>query len=158
MKSWTVASILCLVAVRALATPAEDATAHSKAFERAVNARDGAAILALYAADARVVWPGLGEEANGKAEIEKLISNFLKALPKDAKISLNSQTAMLLGGGYIATIGHWGESFTGTDGKKQTVDVRTTEIIKKANGKTLYVVDHASIGMPPVTQAQPPSK
>src|SRR5512140_1775282 len=110
MNRWGSLSILCLVAVPALAAPADDATAHSKAFERAVNARDGAAILALYSADARAVWPGQGEEAHGKAEIEKLISNFLKQLPKDAKVTLKSQTAIPLGGGYIATVGHWDES------------------------------------------------
>lgn len=154
MKRYVVLSLLCLVAVRAFAAPADDAAAHSKAFERAMNARDAKAILALYASDAHVVWPGQGEEANGKAEIEKLVSNFLKALPKDAKLTLKSQTTIPLGGGYIATVGHWEESFTDADGKKQSADIRTTEIIKKDKGKTLYVIDHASIGLPPEPEAQ----
>lgn len=161
MKRYVVLSLLCLVAVRAFAAPADDATAHSKAFERAVNTRDAKAILALYAADAHVVWPGQGEEANGKAEIEKLVSNFLKELPKDATLTLKSQTAIPLAGGYIATVGHWDESFTDADGKKQSADIRTTEIIKKDKGKTLYVIDHASIGLPPEPEAQgqqPPTK
>jgi uncharacterized protein (TIGR02246 family) len=160
MKRFAVLSVLSLIAIPAFAGPADDATAHSKAFERAVNARDANAILALYAADAHVVWPGQGEEASGRAEIEKLVSNFLKDLPKDAKITLKSQTAIALGGGHIATVGHWDQSFTDADGKHQTVDIRTTEVIKKEKDKTLYVVDHASIGLPPepVKTAQQPGR
>jgi len=160
MKRCAILSLLYLVAMPAFATPAADATAHSKAFERAVNARDAEAVLALYASDAHVVWPGQGEEANGKGEIEKLVSRFLKELPKDAAMTLKSQTAIPLGAGHIATVGHWSESFTDADGKHQTVEIRTTEVIKKERHKTLYVVDHASIGLPAEaeTPAQQPGK
>jgi uncharacterized protein (TIGR02246 family) len=149
MKTLLFAAILSLAAVPAFAGPTEDATAHSKAFEKAANARDAKAMLALYEPDAHVVWPGQGEEANGTAEIEKLIAKFLKDLPKDAKISLKSQKAVPLGNGQVATVGHWQETFTDADGKKQSADIRTTEIIKREKDKTLYVVDHASIGTPP---------
>jgi uncharacterized protein (TIGR02246 family) len=154
MKRWNLVSVLCLLAVPAFAASADDATAHSKAFERAANARDAKAILALYAPGARVIWPGQGEEANGKAEIEKLVANFLKDLPKDAKITLKSQTAIPLGKDYVATVGNWEETFTDPDGKKQTASLRTTEIIKKEKEKTLYVVDHASVGVPPPQASQ----
>jgi len=149
-SSWPI--LFLLVAVPAFADPAADAKAHSEAFARAANAKDVKAVLALYADDARVVWPGQGEEAKGKAEIEKLVTNALKAFPKDSQIVLKSQEAIPLGRGYIATVGRWEQSFTGDDGKKQTVAVRTTEIIKKQGSKTLYVVDHASIGTPPPTE------
>ena len=149
MKHFAVLPLLSLAAVPGFASPADDAMAHSKAFERAANARDAKAILALYASDAHVVWPGQGEEANGRAEIEKLVANFLKTLPKDAKMTLKSQTAIALGGGHIATVGHWDQSFTDADGTRRTVDIRTTELITKEKGKTLYVIDHASIGLPP---------
>lgn len=142
-------SILCLASLPAFAGPTEDALAHSKKFEAAVNQRDAAAVLALYSKDARVVWPGQGEEAHGTAEIEKLIANFMKGFPKDGKLEMKSQVAIPLDGGYFATVGQWQESFTGSDGKKQTVDVRTTEIIRKHKGSTLYIVDHASVGLPP---------
>jgi len=160
MNRLALIAIVCLVAVPAFAGPVEEATAHSKAFEKAVNTHDAKAILALYAPDAHVIWPGQGEEANGKAEIEKLVANFLKDLPKDAKVVLKSQTVIPLGGGQLATVGHWEETFTDPDGKKQTADIRTTEIIKKEKEKTLYVVDHASIGLPPEPEvkAQPPAK
>lgn len=160
MKCLAVLSLLCVCAVPAVAAPTEDAAAHSKAFERAVNARDAKAVLALYAPDAHVVWPGQGEEGNGTAAIEKLIANFVQELPKDAQITLKSQTAIPLGGGYIAIVGHWSESFTDADGKLQTADIRTTELIRKEKNKTLYVIDHASIGLPPEPEppAQPPGK
>lgn len=161
MNVWALLPIVCLAAVPAFAAPEDDAMAHSKAFERAVNARDAKAILALYASDAHVVWPGQGEEANGRAEIEKLISKVLKELPKDAKFTLKSQTAIALGDGHIATVGHWVESFTDPKGKKQTAEIRTTEIIKKETDKTLYIVDHASVGLLPEPEAaarQPANK
>lgn len=50
---------------------------------------------------------------------------------------------------YIATIGHWEETFTAPDGKVQTAQVRTTEILRKKGNQTFYVVDHASLGVPP---------
>jgi uncharacterized protein (TIGR02246 family) len=149
MQRFAVLSLLCLGAVPALAGPADDAMAHSKAFERAVNARDAGAVVALYATDARVVWPGQGDEAKGRAEIEKLVARFVKELPPDAKMTLVSQSAIPLGGGYVATVGHWTESFTDPDGKPQTADIRTSELIRKEKGRTLYVIDHASIGLPP---------
>jgi uncharacterized protein (TIGR02246 family) len=159
MKGSVVVPLLCLVALPALAGTADDATAHSKAFERAVNARDAKAILALYAPDARVIWPGQGEEANGRAEIEKLIASFLADLPKDARIALESQTAIPLAGGCIATVGHWRETFTDPDGKPETAEIRTSEVLTKQKGKTLYLVDHASIGLPPSPATpQPPTR
>ena len=99
MKRLAVLAFLCLVAVPAFAAPADDAMAHSKAFERAVNARDAKAILALYAPDAHVIWPGQGEEANGKAGIEKLVANFVKELPKtrSAKVMRRVIRAAYLG-------------------------------------------------------------
>ena len=62
--------------------------------------------MALYADDARAVWPGEGAEAQGKPEIEKLIVETLKGFPV-AKMSLESQDALPLGRGYIAVIGRW---------------------------------------------------
>ena len=149
-SSWPI--LFLLVALPAFADPAADAKAHSEAFARAVNAKDAKAVLALYADDARVVWPGQGEEAKGKAEIQKLVANALRTFPKDSKLVLKSQEAIPLCKGYIATVGRWEQSFTGDDGKQQTVAVRTTEIIKKQGARTLYVVDHASIGTPPPSE------
>ncbi len=78
-----------------------------------MNARDAEAMLALYADDAHVIWPGQGEEAKGRAEIKKLIDNNLKVMPADAKVIFKSQEAIALGKGYIATLGQWEQSFKG---------------------------------------------
>jgi uncharacterized protein (TIGR02246 family) len=133
-----------------LADAAADARAHSDAFARAFNAHDANAILALYADDARIVWPGQGDEAIGKSEIAKRVDALLKAFPT-SRLTLKTQDAVDLGDGYIVTVGHWEQSFTTPDGQAATAQVRTTEVLRKRAGKTLYVIDHASIGVPPTT-------
>jgi hypothetical protein len=85
-------------------------------------------VLALYADDARVIWADEGAEAYGKAEVEKLLTNAMNRFPKDGRVVFKSQEAVPLGNGYIATVGHWEISFTNDDGKKQTVQIRSTEI------------------------------
>jgi uncharacterized protein (TIGR02246 family) len=148
MKTWLYLALFSLVATPAVADPAADAKAHSDAFASAMKARDVAAVVALYADDAHVIWPGQGEEAKGKAAIKKLVENALKAAP-DSPPVLVSQEVVSLGNGNIATIGQWEQVMKGPDGKSETLRVRTSEIIKKVGNKTLYVVDHASIGFPP---------
>ena len=145
---WPCALLLCLAASPVLADAEADARAHSDAFARAFNAHDAKAMLALYADDARAVWPGQGDEGKGKTDIAKLIDGLLKAFPSST-LTLKTQDAVDLGNGYIATIGHWEQSFTTPDGQAATAAVRTTEILRKRGGKTLYVIDHASIGLPP---------
>jgi uncharacterized protein (TIGR02246 family) len=149
MKTWTLLALLSLVAMPAFADPAADAKAQSEAFARAWNARDVKGVLALYADDARVIWSDEGEEAKGKAEIEKLLTNAMKSFPMDGRVVFKSQEAVPLGNGYIATVGSWEISFTNDAGKKQAVQIRSTEIIRKQGRKTLYVIDHASVGTPP---------
>jgi hypothetical protein len=61
---------------------------------------------------------------------------------------MKSQSVIPLSGDYLAVIGHWEISFKDANGKMQTAPVRTSEILKK-RAKTLYVVDHATVGLPP---------
>jgi uncharacterized protein (TIGR02246 family) len=138
----------CLVALTTQADPVADAKAHSDAFARAFNAHDAKAVAALYAEDARAVFPGQGEEGTGRPAIEKLFVNAFKVFP-DLKVALKSQETRLLGKDYMANVGHWQETFTAPDGKLQTAEVRTTEILRKTGGKLFYMVDHASVGLPP---------
>jgi uncharacterized protein (TIGR02246 family) len=147
MKTVTAFIFLGLLATRAWADANADAKAHSDAFARAMQSRDVAAVVALYADDAYVIWPGEGQEAHGKAAIEKLVADFLKD-PQGAPPTLKSQNVVDLGKGLIAVIGQWQQVVTGSDGKSQTIEVRTSEIIRKVGSKTLYVVDHASVGIP----------
>ena len=148
MRAEILLACLILAAAPAFADPAADAKAHSEAFARAMAARDVTAAAALYTDDARVIWPGQGEEANGKAAITKLIAASLKASPDSSPV-LVSQDVLPLGDGLIAVLGQWKQDVKGPDGKVETLHVRSSEILKKTGGKTLYVVDHASIGVPP---------
>ena len=104
MNIWIWVMIVSFVATPAFADATGDAKAQSELFARAVNAGDVTATLALYADNARVIWPGQSDEAKGKDEIQKLIVNTLKAFP-GVKMTLKSQEAIRLGNGYIATIG-----------------------------------------------------
>lgn len=126
-----------------------DARAHSEAFQEAFNAHDVKALVNLFAEDAHVIWPGEGQEARGKAEIEKLISSMFERFP-DAKATFQSHEVLPLGTDYVAAVGHWEESFMTPDGKPATVVVRTTEILRKEGNKTVYAIDHASLGIPPM--------
>jgi len=147
-----------VVLVVALAAPAfadatADARAHDEAFAKACGAGDVKAVVALYTDDAFVIWPGVGEEARGKAAIEKLATELCD--PKLAtKPVLKSDVGVQLDPTHIAIIGHWELTQTGPDGKPSTSQIRTSEIIVKSGGGWRYVVDHASIGVPPAGPAK----
>jgi uncharacterized protein (TIGR02246 family) len=137
----------------ALAAPAfadvtADARAHDEAFAKACEAGDVKAVVALYTEDAVVVWPGAGEEAKGKAQIEKLAADLCNPKTKP-KAVIKSDEAMALGDSHIAITGHWELSQTGPDGKRTTSHIRATEVIVKTPAGWRYVSDHASIGVPP---------
>ena len=143
---------LVTASLLALAAPAfADATAeakkHSEAFGKACSAGDLKAVLALYTDDAYVIWPGAGEEAKGKAAIEKLVPGLCD--PKlGTKAVLTDVVGLQLDPTHIATVGHWTVTQNGPDGKPVTSQVRTSEVIVKSGHGWRYVVDHASIGMP----------
>jgi uncharacterized protein (TIGR02246 family) len=136
----------------ALADAASDGRAVSEAFEKAVTAGDLPAVLALYRDDASVIWPGQGEEAKGKAAIESLGRNLLASM-KGGTLVLKSQDSIPLGDGYIVNVGRWENTVATPDGKHVTFLVRTSEVLAKTDGKWLYLVDHASVGLPPAKAA-----
>lgn len=72
-------------------------------------------------------------------------------------MSLESQDALPLGRGYIAVIGRWRMVVPVQAGKTKTLRVRTTEILRKQGARTLYFVDHASVGLtpPPAGETKP---
>jgi uncharacterized protein (TIGR02246 family) len=138
--------LLSIVTTPTLGDTATVARAHSEAFAKAMNAQDVDAVLALYADDARVIWPGLGDEAHGKAAIRALIDSTLKSFPKESRLMLKSQEAIALGDSYVSTVSHWEQAYTRDDGTKATAQVRATEIIRVTERASLYVIDHASFG------------
>ncbi len=149
MRNWGLIVLLTALAAPAFADATAVAKAHDDAFAKACGAGDVKGVLALYTNDAFVVWPGIGEESRDKAGLEKLVRGLCD--PKlPSKPALKSIVGVQLDPTHVAIIGHWGMTGNGPDGKPSTTEVRTTEVIvKKKTGGWRYVVDHASIGMPP---------
>ena len=126
MRAWMGMVLVCLAAP-VTADDAADAKAQGEAFVRAWDKGDVKAALALYADDARVIWPGEGDEGRGKAAIEALITKTFKMFPKSGLV-LKSQDTMPLGDGYIGNVGYWEQTVAGPDGKPATFRVRTTRM------------------------------
>jgi uncharacterized protein (TIGR02246 family) len=122
----------------------------SEAFQKACAAGDIPGVMALYEDDATAIWPGQGEVAKGKEEIEKLATSFCK--PNGA-LKFRSQESKPIGNEYILNIGSWEDTLPGADGNPSKVEVRTTELLHYSGGKWRYLVDHASIGLPLPSQA-----
>jgi uncharacterized protein (TIGR02246 family) len=153
MRNWSAVALVLALAAPAFADATADARAHDEAFAKACEAGDVKAVLALYADDAVVVWPGAGEEAKGKAAIEKLIPGLCD--PKsNTKAVIKSLQGTSLGDSHILIIGHWEVTQTGPDGKPTTSQIRATEVIAKTGSGWRYVLDHASIGLPPPAAAK----
>jgi uncharacterized protein (TIGR02246 family) len=148
MRNWSVVVLVVALAAPAFADATAHARAHDEAFAKTCEAGDVKGVLALFADDAVVVWPGAGEEAKGKAAIEKLIPDLCNP-KKNTKAVIKSLEAMPLGHSHIAIIGNWEVTETGADGKVTTSQVRATEVIAKTGSGWRYVVDHASVGLPP---------
>jgi ketosteroid isomerase-like protein len=128
-----------------------EAMAQSKAFERAMNAKDVKALAVLYADEARVIFPGQGEEATGQADIERLLTETVEAF-EGAQTTLASQKVVPLAGDFTGVVGRWVIVFKEPDGSAHTVHLRTSQVLKKDGDRTLYVLDHQSIGVQPADE------
>lgn len=127
------------------------ANAHDDAYDNASwkGGCDVKKALSLYEDDAIAVYPGEGEVANSKAEIEKLIENFIKPYcgkghDKPPTVANYKLRALQLDPNYIMIV-RTADVGDGAD----VGHFRATELIHKSAGKWRYVVDHASIGVPP---------
>jgi len=139
--------VVCSLSAVARADLAAEVKAHEEAFARACASGDVAATVALYADDARLVWPGAGEEGRGKADVERLVTDFCKKT-KGLKLTLTNVDAVPLDDAHVATVAHWDSSATGPSGKQVSAKVRSTEVLVKSGGTWRYLVDHASVGQP----------
>ena len=155
MRNLSAVLLMLALAAPAFADATAEAKRHDEAFAKACGAGDVKAVVALYTDDAFVIWPGVGEEARGKAAIEKLATTFCD--PKLAtKPVLKSDVGVQLDPTHIAIIGHWEVTQNGPDGKPATSEIRTSEVIVKTAGGWRYLVDHASIGVPPAEPTKKP--
>jgi hypothetical protein len=141
MRASIAFALLSLVASSAFADPAADARAHSDAFARAMAVRDVAAVVALYADDAHVIWPG--QEAKGRQS--QLVTRSRERLQTAARARVAGRS---LGNGMIAVFGQWKRDVKGPKGG-ETLHVRTSEVIRRSRPRRL---DHASIGVPPARE------
>jgi hypothetical protein len=153
------ASLVWALAAPASADSLAIAKAHDDAFDAATwkGGCDPQKGLTFYDKGAVAVYPGQGEEADTKAGIEKLIKSFIAPFcgeghepPKVANYQIR---AIGLSRDYIMIV----RSADVGEGKDLT-HVRATELIHKSGGKWRYLVDHASIGVPPAASAATSTK
>ena len=135
------------------ADPVADAKTVTDAFSKAFEACDVPAILALYADDATIIWPGQGQYGIGKAAIEKIVKENCSA-PSQHSLAEVSSDARSIGKDYIIHTGQIDDTTAGPDGKRVTLRIRVSELLHKSGGKWRYVVDHASAGLPPPPGAE----
>jgi hypothetical protein len=155
----TIVALLSALAAPAWADPLAIAKAHDDAFDAATwkGGCDPQKGIGFYDKGAVAVYPGEGEEADTKAGIEKLIKSFIAPFcgegHKPQKVANYQIRAIGLSPDYIMIIrgADVGEG-------KDTTHVRATELIHKSGGKWRYLVDHASIGVPPASPTAIPTK
>lgn len=144
----TLAMVLLMASAAPLMADAGDpGKAVSDTFQKACSSGDVSGVMKLYEDDATVIWPGQGEVAKGKNDIEKLAKDLCK--PASGELKLISQESKRIGDDYILNVGRWETTVPGPNGKPAVVQVRTTELLHHSGGKWRYAVDHASIGLPP---------
>src|SRR5690348_11205915 len=145
-------ALVCALGRPAGADPTADARALGEKFGAAVAAGDVAAVLALYTDDAYAIYPGQGDEAHGKTEIEAMLKREMETM-RATPLVQKSSDAIAIDATHIMNVGRW-EMTVGSPGQTHhTMIVRTTELLVNENGTWKYRVDHASVGLPP-----PPAK
>jgi len=145
-------TLLCVAAAsgaRAADDPAAIAKTLGDKFAAACGSGNVEAVLTLYRDDARVVYPGAGQSAAGKAELRPMVEATCRKGGPELK--LVGYRAVFIDAKHtaIASLGDWSMAGTGPDGKATVTPVRATEVLVKDKGGWRYAVDHASIGVPP---------
>lgn len=146
-RVWAVGAMVSVALLAALPASAQDGLKGvDEAWVRAVKAGNVDAVVALYAPDA-VLYPPDAVEARGTAAIRASYADMLGAMViNDATIDSQYQTS-----GDVS-IGFGKATLTMTPkggGSPTVVSVRVTAVARKIGGKWLYVVDHASVPLPP---------
>jgi uncharacterized protein (TIGR02246 family) len=117
-------------------------------FVAAFNRGDGAAVAALYADGPDTMnFPPDAMMVRGIGAIRDSSAKMFAAMP-GAKIELVERhhvamTDVVLGWGL------WRMTMTGPDGAPMTMEGRYTDVKAQRDGKWVYLMDHASVPMPP---------
>jgi uncharacterized protein (TIGR02246 family) len=149
MKRLCLATGMCLLSWVAPVTAAEHgAQVADQGWVKAMKANDLEATMALYAPEAVAFFPD--GDFKGKDAIRKSWTDFLAAFTvKDASAEGTYETTGDMSVGW----GHWTMTAVPKAGGEPVVmKGRATVVTKKVGGKWLYVVDHASVPLPPPTK------
>jgi len=130
------------------AAPAEDGLRIvDQAWLKAALANDLEGIVALYAPDARM-YPPDSMEAKGKEAIRASWKAFLD--PMTIKKVTLSDEMYTTSGDLSAGAGRWTiVAAPKAGGPEVTMEGRATSVARKIDGKWLYILDHASVPIPP---------
>jgi uncharacterized protein (TIGR02246 family) len=144
-----VKKVLLFVGIILLASPlfAQGAKTLDQAWVKAAKAGDVEGLVKLYAPDAVTYMPD-EMKAKGTAEIRESFKKFLGASTvREMTLTPDYSTTS---GNLAATSGHFSMTIEPkAGGAAQTMEGRYTSVAVKKNGKWMYVVDHASVPMPP---------
>jgi uncharacterized protein (TIGR02246 family) len=165
-KSLAVAVLFSSALALGLPARAEDAPkaaakvsgsqAVDEAWTKAILANDLDALVACYASDAVVWFPG-DAEAKGEKAIRAAYVNLLKDnTVKEAKLS---DTHYRMVGKTSVGWGHFSMTLVPkAGGAPSTMTGRFTEVAVEKDGKWVYINDHASAEPPPPAPAAAPKK
>lgn len=118
-------------------------------FLAAVNSGDPDAIAACYADDA-VTMPPDAMMANGKASIRESFSQMLASMPGVRLEMIESHHNVV--GDAVVGYGLFRLVMPGPDGTELPMEGRFTDVKAERDGQWVYLVDHASIPLPPAEE------
>ena len=116
-------------------------------FLAAFNSKNADAVAALYAEDAVVMDPGPAMWLHGRQEVKKSFGEMFAGF-ETLQLTIHEGSYKLAGNlGYSSGLWH----LQGKDKSGQLVDMsgRASSVYGKRGGKWVYIVDHASMPMPP---------
>lgn len=119
-------------------------------FVVAFNSGDAVALTALYTPDA-VSFPPDTMMARGQMSIQSGSGAAMSAMP-GARLELIDQRNVVVGDAIVG-YGLWRMTMPAADGTTTQMEGRFTDVKVMRDGKWLYMIDHASVPMPP-----PPAK
>ncbi len=154
----TAAALFATVSVAAACAPAPPAapdtaamiaaaTALDEQFVTAYNAGDGAALAALYADSEDTV--SFAPDSMMSRGITAIRADTAKMVATPGmKLELTESHHIALTDA-VLTWGLWTMTMPGPDGAMMTMEGRFSDVKAERNGKWVYLVDHASMPMPP---------
>jgi uncharacterized protein (TIGR02246 family) len=147
--------VLLFVGIALLAAPlfAQGAKTLDQAWVKAAKAGDVEGLVKLYSPDAVTYMPD-EMKAKGTAEIRESFKKFLGAnTVREMTLAYDYSTTS---GNLAVASGHFSMTVEPkAGGAAQTMEGRFTSVAARKGGKWMYVVDHASMPMPPPSETAP---